>query len=96
MTSNNNELSWVPMEANAEVFNEWSHNLGLAECDSFNEIFGLDDDLLDFVPKPVKSVLLLFPTTEAYENYRKKQYEDILKNGQPELDSTLIHFPQKV
>ncbi|TIB72715.1 hypothetical protein E3Q23_03298 [Wallemia mellicola] len=88
--------NWVPLEANADVFNDWAHKLGLAECEQFVDVFGLDDDLLSMVPQPVKALLLLFPVSKNYENERHAQAADIAHNGQAELDNTLVFFPQKV
>lgn len=88
--------NWVPLEANSEVFNNWAHKLGLAECEQFVDVFGLDDVLLQMVPQPVKAVLLLFPVSKQYEQHRKEESERIAKDGQKELDDTLVFFPQKV
>ncbi|KAG2263954.1 hypothetical protein Bca52824_071033 [Brassica carinata] len=47
---------------------EISVGLGLApdeaEC---NDVFGLDDELLEMVPKPVLAVLFLYPITKSEE-----------------------------
>lgn len=57
---------WIPLESNPEVFNSYANSLGCStSAYAFTDIWGLDPDLLSFVPKPVKAVLLLFPTTEA-------------------------------
>ena len=87
--------NWVPLEANADVFNDWAHSLGLAECEQFADVFGLDEELLAMVPQPVKAVLLLYPLSKQSEEHRAKEGAAISK-GQPELDDTLVFFPQKV
>jgi ubiquitin carboxyl-terminal hydrolase L3 len=57
---------WIPLEASPDVFNSYASSLGFStDSYAFTDIWGLDPDLLAFVPQPVKAVLLLFPTTEA-------------------------------
>ncbi|KAL8129747.1 hypothetical protein V2J09_018902 [Rumex salicifolius] len=64
---------WLPLEANPDVMNQFLWGLGLpeeeAEC---CDVYGLDDELLEMVPKPVLAVLFLYPLTA--EDYDKKVY----------------------
>ncbi|KAI7755640.1 hypothetical protein M8C21_003480, partial [Ambrosia artemisiifolia] len=43
---------------------------GEAEC---NDVYGLDEELLEMVPKPVLAVLFLYPITPESEQERLKQ-----------------------
>lgn len=59
---------FIPLESNPELFTELIHKLGLPESVHFQDIFSLDDpELLGFLPRPVHALILVFPTTEAYE-----------------------------
>ncbi|GJN89922.1 hypothetical protein Rhopal_002911-T1 [Rhodotorula paludigena] len=88
---------WLPLESNPESFNRWSASLGLDTSPPngyrFADIWGLDPDLLAFVKQPVKAVLMLFPVTQAYEDMRKQQDEEILEHGVEGVQD-IIYFKQ--
>ncbi|KAF2662444.1 cysteine proteinase [Lophiostoma macrostomum CBS 122681] len=59
---------FIPLESNPEVFTELVHKLGVSESLCYQDVFSLDDpDLLAFIPRPAYALVLVFPTTEAYE-----------------------------
>jgi ubiquitin carboxyl-terminal hydrolase L3 len=59
---------FIPLESNPEVFTELIHKLGVSESLCYQDVFSLDDpDLLAFIPRPAYALVLVFPTTEAYE-----------------------------
>lgn len=60
--------SVVPLESNPDVFTSFAHDLGLDESYSFVDIYSLSDpDLVAFVPRPVKALILLFPLNSFFE-----------------------------
>ncbi|XP_071705940.1 ubiquitin carboxyl-terminal hydrolase 3-like [Rutidosis leptorrhynchoides] len=73
---------WLPLEANPDVMNQFLCGLGLppneAEC---NDVYGLDEELLEMVPKPVLAVLFLYPITPESEEERLKQDSIIKQNS---------------
>ena len=44
---------------------------------SITDVFGLDDEMLEMVPKPVASLLLLFPITDQIGAFYKEQQNKI-------------------
>ena len=48
------------------------------------------------VPGPSKAILLVFPITEVTEKKRQEDDERLAKEGQPDVDPTLIYIKQTV
>lgn len=67
------DMRWVPLEANPEVLNTFAGKIGVDLESlglSFQDVYGLDDELLMIVPQPVLAVILLYPLTEELEKQR--------------------------
>lgn len=66
------ELDCLPL------IKQWSQPLGLPADGPlvFQDLWSLDDEMLAFVPKPVKAVLLLFPSRGALSEAREKEEKD--------------------
>ncbi|KAF8610838.1 peptidase C12, ubiquitin carboxyl-terminal hydrolase 1 [Ceratobasidium sp. AG-I] len=88
---------WIPLESNPEVLNLWSGKLGLStELHKFSDVYGLDPELLAMVPNPSKAILLVFPITEVTEKKKQEDDERLAKEGQPDVDPTLIYIKQTI
>lgn len=77
--------AFVPLECNPDVFNELLVKLGVTG-EEFIDIWSLDDEMLSFVPRPVRALLLVFPITPAYEAYRASSDEH---HGADEAQSSI-------
>ena len=53
---------WAALEANPEVLTSLCHQLGVAPTFQVVDVFGLEPDLLGFVPQPALALILLFPS----------------------------------
>ncbi|CAI4034497.1 hypothetical protein SMKI_10G2900 [Saccharomyces mikatae IFO 1815] len=69
-----NERAVIPIESNPAVFTEFAHKLGLKRAWAYFDIYSLTEpDLLAFLPRPVKAVVLLFPVTANGKMSANKQ-----------------------
>ncbi|KAJ9133681.1 Ubiquitin carboxyl-terminal hydrolase [Pleurostoma richardsiae] len=79
---------FIPLESNPVLFTELIHRLGASEALQFHDVLSLDDtDLLDFIPRPALALILVFPTTPAYESKIAEQDRskaDYAKSGDDE------------
>lgn len=72
----NSGRSVVPLESNPEVFTEFAHSLGLDQSYGFVDIYSLSDpDVLGFVPRPVKALILLFPLNDTFESEKNSVHQ---------------------
>ncbi|XP_041358026.1 ubiquitin carboxyl-terminal hydrolase-like [Gigantopelta aegis] len=62
------EQRWVPLESNPVVLTKYIHNLGSPDDWQFVDVYGLEDDLLMMVPRPVAALMLLYPCTKKVED----------------------------
>lgn len=72
--------AWLPLESNPDVLTKYIHKLGVSSDWSLTDVIGLESEMLEWIPKPVKSIILLFPTSEAYEKYRTEEQENLEAN----------------
>jgi ubiquitin carboxyl-terminal hydrolase L3 len=63
-----------PLENNPEVLTTLIHTLGLSSSLAFHDVWSLDDpSLLNFIPRPVLALLLVFPVSASYESLRVEE-----------------------
>lgn len=87
--------TWLPLESNPDVMNKYIHKLGVSEKWSLTDVYGLEPDMLEWVPKPVKAVILLFPCSESYEQHRALE-ESKLAENHPEYPKDLFFMKQVI
>lgn len=88
---------FVPLESSPEIFTELAHKLGLSASLEFQDVLSLDNtDLLGLLPRPAYGLILVFPTTEAYE--KRVRYEDgQLESSQgSEQSGDVVFFKQTI
>jgi len=88
---------WIPLESSPELFNQWAHEAGLVSSDAeFQDVYGLDQELLDLVAKPVKAVILLFPIRGKLEELRQQEEARLKEEGQVLIDPTVFWIKQTI
>lgn len=70
---NNYTKHFIPLESNPDIFTSLIHQLGISGVLSFQEVLSLDDDYIASFERPVLALILIFPTSEAYEDYRSTE-----------------------
>ena len=83
----------IPLESNPEVMNKFLQKLGVPPQWGIVDVMGLEPEMLSWVPRPVLSVMLLFPVSDAYEEHKQKEESDILSKGQ-EISNNIFYMKQ--
>ncbi|KAJ8597290.1 cysteine proteinase [Rhizopogon salebrosus TDB-379] len=84
---------WIPLESNPD----WATAAGLVGSQAhFEDIYGLDPELLGMVSEDVKAVTLLFPCSGVIADKRKEEDEKIAAEGQPPIDPTIFWMKQTI
>ncbi|KAJ1931022.1 hypothetical protein FBU59_006851 [Linderina macrospora] len=79
------KVHWVPLESNPEVINAMISRLGVSPSFGFNDVWGLDDELLGMVAQPVKAVIFLFPLTDKSESTRAQKVASATNTVSPNV-----------
>lgn len=84
---------FIPLESDPEVFSLLIHQLGISENLSFREVLSLND--VASFPRPALALILVFPTSEAYEAHRAAEDADKQEYTGPDANGT-IWFKQTI
>ncbi|KAJ4363909.1 hypothetical protein N0V83_009361 [Neocucurbitaria cava] len=88
---------FIPLESNPDVFTELIHELGLSKSVSFQDVLSLDDpELLAFLPRPAYALVLVFPTTEAYEERVKTKEAEVDEYRGSGAGEDVVFFKQTI
>ena len=86
-------MAWLPLESNPEVMTKYIHRVGAPDSCQVVDVFGLDPELLAILPQPVYSLILLFPCSENYENFKSEE-EKKLKDKDQNIPSSTFYMKQ--
>lgn len=75
------DVNWMPLESNPDMFNLFSTSIGLSEQWSFVDVLGVDSDFLSMVPRPCVGVILLFQYSETLNQALKQQHTSTISDG---------------
>jgi ubiquitin carboxyl-terminal hydrolase L3 len=88
---------FIPLESSPEIFTELAHNLGLSVLLEFQDVLSLDDaDPLALLPRPVYGLILVFPTTEAYEQRVEQEDAKVESFQESKQNDDVVFFKQTI
>jgi ubiquitin carboxyl-terminal hydrolase L3 len=88
---------FIPLESNPSIFTSLIHKLGASPSLCFQDVLSLDDpELLGFLPRPVHALILVFPTTEAYEERVRSEESGVEAYSQSGDGEEVVFFRQTI
>ena len=73
-TKNDNKKRWYPLEPEPTLMNNYISKLGFnTSFYQFVDVYSPDDWALETIPQPCTAVIMLYATTKAQEDWRKKE-----------------------
>lgn len=87
---------WLPLESNPDVMNKFMQGMGMKDSYVYTDVFGMDEELLAFVPKPVIAVLLLFPVSKGYSDHREAEEAELEKAGGQVVSENVFYMKQTI
>lgn len=83
----------LPMESNPDTMNKYLQKLGVSDKWRMVDVIGLEDEALNWVPRPVLAVILLFPLSDTYEKHRSEQEKELQSKGS-QAPKDVFHLKQ--
>jgi len=90
------EEYWIPLESNPAVLTEFAEKLGTPAEWGFSDCFGLDDELLSFVPHPCLALILLFPCSKIGALREGKSYVNTTPLPDNVVNSSDFYFMKQL
>ncbi|KAH8809219.1 hypothetical protein F5884DRAFT_794837 [Xylogone sp. PMI_703] len=89
--------AFVPLENNPEIMSALIHKLGISSALSFHDVFSIDDpELLAFVPRPAAALLLVFPVSKSYEQFRMEEDANREEYGGKGENEPVVWYKQTI
>ena len=65
---------YLPLESNPTIFTKLIHQLGVSPSLAFHDVVSIDDPtFLSLIPRPALALILVFPTSSKYEEYKTRE-----------------------
>ena len=64
---NQPDKKWIPLESSVEIFTQYAHQLGFPDSYSFVDVFSLDEEMWQFIPQPVISLIFLYEIKDMHK-----------------------------
>ena len=89
------EINWQCLESNPESLDDYIDKLGFDTTQfCFNDLFSTEQWAQDSISKPVLGILLVFPCNQSAYDFKKQQYEELVKSGYKIEDQELFFLKQ--
>jgi ubiquitin carboxyl-terminal hydrolase L3 len=59
---------FIPLESDPDIFSELMYRLGVKDDLRFIDIYSLESESLEFVPRPILAVIVIFPDTDPVQS----------------------------